>query len=96
MKFRKSLAVGAALAVLAGGGVGYAAAAMTSKVAVCANTKNGGYTRLLEPKDLAKSQYGECRKGEMKVPLATTVAKGAKGDTGPVGPAGPTGLAVKS
>jgi hypothetical protein len=93
MHWKKPLAVAGVVVVLAGGGVAYAAAAVPSKVAVCANVKNGGYVRLLEPKNLAKSQFGKCRKNEVKVPLTTTAVKGPKGDAGPAGPAGP---AVKS
>ncbi|MEV4474678.1 hypothetical protein [Nonomuraea sp. NPDC049504] len=72
---RKALAVAAAALLLAGSaGVGaYAAtsAAAPKVVGLCANTKNGGYTRTLEAKNLVKSQYGKCRKGEAKVSMPT-------------------------
>ena len=82
---RKSVAVALAAVLLAGtaGAGAYATVAAPPKtVAGCANTKNGGYFRLLEAKNLPKSAFGKCRPGEVKVPLSTTVATGAKGAAG--------------
>ncbi|MEV0227972.1 hypothetical protein [Nonomuraea sp. NPDC050786] len=70
----------ATILLIGGGGVAYAVASATPTiVGVCANKTNGGYLRLLEAKNSAKSQYGKCRKNEVKIPLATTAAKGARG-----------------
>lgn len=86
MKVSKLGAVALAVVLVAGtAGVGaYAvtAAATPKTVAVCANTKNGGYLRMLEAKNLTRSAYGKCRTGEVKVPLSTTVAAGAAGAPG--------------
>lgn len=72
---KRLLAVGlAAVLVVAGvGGAGaFATAAAPPKVVgVCTNTKNGGYLRMLEAKNLVKSQWGKCRKNEAKVSVPT-------------------------
>ncbi|MEU8199305.1 hypothetical protein AB0C10_36525 [Microbispora amethystogenes] len=74
------------------GGAGYAVAATQAPTVVgaCANTKTKGALRLMEPKNLSKSRWGKCGTGEVKVELATSVAKGPKGDRGPAGPAADT------
>lgn len=69
-----------------GAGIAVASSSSPSVVGVCANKATGGL-RLLEAKNVAKSQYGKCRSTEVKVPLTTVVAKGPKGDKGDVGPA---------
>lgn len=74
--------------VVSGAGVGaYAtvAAAAPKVVGVCANKTNGGYLRMLEAKNLPKSQYGKCRATEVKVSLPTSLQQGARGATGAAG-----------
>ncbi|GGS87718.1 hypothetical protein GCM10010156_52800 [Planobispora rosea] len=67
----------AAVAVLVAGTAATGAAATTpappKAVGMCANVKNGGYLRMLEPKNPAKSQWGKCRTTEVKVTLPTTM-----------------------
>ncbi|MBX6382152.1 MAG: hypothetical protein IRZ07_04125 [Microbispora sp.] len=97
MRKRTLAAVVAAGAVLGVGGAGYAAVASASSqpavLGACANTKAKGALRLLEPGNLNKSQWGKCGKGEVKIQVATSVAKGPKGDPGPQGPKGDPGPA---
>lgn len=83
--------------VVAVGTTGVATASTTSSAApkavgACAK-QSGGALRMLEPKNVAKSQHGKCKTGETRVLLPTTVAKGAKGDTGPAGLKGDAGPA---
>ncbi|WP_329426815.1 hypothetical protein OG339_42195 [Streptosporangium sp. NBC_01495] len=78
----------ALVAGTAGAGAYAAVAAPPKTVGVCANKTNGGYLRMLEAKNLAKSSYGKCRANEVKVPLSTVVAAGPKGATGAAGAAG--------
>lgn len=76
------IAVALVLTGLAGVGAYATSAAPPKAVGLCANAKNGGYVRMLESKNLSRSQYGKCRAGEVKVPVPTTVAKGATGARG--------------
>lgn len=75
----------AAVAVVLAFGVAGAAATVSAAppkaVGWCAK-QSGGAVRMLEPKNVAKSQHGKCKTGESKVLLPTTVAKGATGATG--------------
>ncbi|GIH98084.1 hypothetical protein [Planobispora takensis] len=71
------------LAVTAGAGAYATAAAPPKAVGVCANTKNGGYVRMLEAKNPAKSPWGKCRKNEQKVLLPTTTGLPRGLDGGP-------------
>ncbi|SEU46657.1 hypothetical protein [Nonomuraea wenchangensis] len=91
-----STVLAALAAVLLAAGLGGTIATATTTAAApktlgfCAK-QAGGAVRMLEPKNTAKSQFGACKKGETRVQLPTTTAKGPKGDTGPAGPKGETG-----
>ncbi|WP_222871078.1 hypothetical protein [Nonomuraea sp. PA05] len=92
-----STVLAALVAVLLAAGLGGAvalAAAEPKALGFCAK-QTGGALRLLEPKNIAKSQWGKCKSGETRVQLPTTAAKGPKGDTGPAGPKGDTGAPGK-
>lgn len=82
----------AALALVGTTGVATASttAAPPKAVGACAK-QSGGALRLLEAKNLAKSQHGKCSTGETRVLLPTTVAAGPKGEAGAVGPKGDVG-----
>lgn len=86
MRISKSLIMLSAV-VVALGTAGVATASSTAApkaVGACAKQSGGGL-RLLEPRNVTKSQYGACKKDETRVLLPTSTAKGVKGDTGPAG-----------
>ncbi|MEV5897432.1 hypothetical protein [Nonomuraea fuscirosea] len=69
------LAAFAAVMLAAGlGGTIAVAAAEPKALGFCAK-QTGGALRLLEPKNIAKSQWGKCMAGETRRQLPTTVAK---------------------